>query len=403
MSRDIRHSLYMSKHRVAILKILTKQLSVTQAAHTYGISRRQLHRLLARAKHDGIDAIEPRSKRPRTNPSKTPAPTRARIIELRTTLTTAGLDAGPVTIAWHLEREGHTPPSTSTIRRILHAEGLITPEPRKRPKSSYLRFEAAAPNETWQSDFTHWPLADGTDIEIINWLDDHSRYLLDCRAFPRATGDNVVTTFLDLTAQHGTPASTLTDNGVVYTARFVGGRNAFEHLLPILGVTQKNGRAYHPQTQGKIERFHQTLKRWLDKQPPARNLTQLQTQLDTFREQYNEERPHRANNRLTPGQAYRATPKAAPTETNPGDGNYRLRYDRVDKGGKLSLRRAGRMHHLGIGNKHAGKRVILLIDEQTVTVAHLDTGELLSSHNVDPTRSYWRNKEREPGRWPDSR
>ncbi len=99
-------------------------------------------------------------------------------MQLRVALIAAGRDAGPVTIAWHLAREGLHAPSTSTIRRILHAAGLITPEPRKRPRSSYIRFEAAQPNETWQSDFTHWRLADGTDVEILNWLDDHSRMLL---------------------------------------------------------------------------------------------------------------------------------------------------------------------------------------------------------------------------------
>ena len=103
---------------------------------------------------------------------------RERIVALRTELTAGGLDAGPVTIAWHLGREGLPAPSTSTIRRILHAAGLVVPEPRKRPRSSWVRFEAAAPNELWQSDFTHWRLADGTEVEICSWLDDHSRYLL---------------------------------------------------------------------------------------------------------------------------------------------------------------------------------------------------------------------------------
>src|SRR5262249_49479503 len=154
--------------------------------------------------------------------------------------TADGLDAGPVTIAWYLELEGLRAPSTSTIRRILHQSGLIAPEPRKRPRSSYLRFEAALPNEMWQSDFMHWRLAAGTDVEVLNWLDDHSRYLLSCTSHQPVSGDVVVSVFLDAVEQHGRPASTLTDNGSVYTSRFTGGRNAFEYLLPILGVRQKN-------------------------------------------------------------------------------------------------------------------------------------------------------------------
>ena len=166
----------MSRVRVAVLQVVSHQLSVTQAAVEYGFSRRHLQRLLARYREGGLGALEPRSRRPRTNPLATPDEVRERVIELRGQLTADGLDAGPVTIAWHLEREELPAPSTSTIRRILHAAGLIDPEPRKRPRSSYTRFEMAQPNEMWQSDFIHWRLADGTtDAEVLNWLDDHSR------------------------------------------------------------------------------------------------------------------------------------------------------------------------------------------------------------------------------------
>jgi transposase InsO family protein len=242
-----------------------------------------------------------------------------------------GSDAGPVTIAWHLEGEGLLAPSTSTIRRILHAAGLVVPEPRKRPRSSWIRFEAAAPNELWQSDVTHWRLADGSEVEIRSWLDDHSRYLLGCTAFRRVSGDDVVATFTAAGEEHGWPAATLTDNGAVYTSRFTGGRNGFEHLLAYLGIRQKNGAPGHPQTQGKIERFHQTLKRWLGQQPAARTLPGLQAQLDAFRIAYDEQRPHRAIGRITPAEAYRARPKAHPAGRGAA-GHFRLRYDLVDPG-----------------------------------------------------------------------
>ncbi len=166
--------------------------------------------------------------------------------------TGGGLDAGPVTIATYLEREHLPVPSTATIRRILHAAGLITPEPKKRPKSSLHMFEADQPNECWQSDFTHWPLADGTDTEVLNWLDDHSRLLLSSTVFGRVNGDDVVNTFAHNLNQYGPPAATLTDNGSVYTSRFTGGKNAFEYLIAALSITQKNGRGNHPQTQGKV-------------------------------------------------------------------------------------------------------------------------------------------------------
>ena len=298
-------------------------------------------------------------------------------------------------------RDGLTAPSTSTIRRILHHAGLITPQPKKRPRSSYTRFEMAQPNEMWQSDFIHWRLADGTDVEVLNWLDDHSRYLLSATARRPVTGDTVVSVFVDLIDRHGPPASTLTDNGSVYTSRFTGGRNAYEYVLALLAIHQKNGSPGHPQTQGKIERFHQTQQRWLRARPAADTLLELQHQLDTFREHYNQHRPHRALGRRTPADAYHATPKALPA----GQGahtHYRLRYDRLDPKGKMTFRRAGRMHHLGVGTLHARKRVLAFADQHHVTVAELATGEVLSTHLINPNTTYWRNQNKEPGRWPSS-
>ena len=392
----------MSRARVAVLQIVSKQLTVTAAAAEYGISRRHLQRVLARYREGGLDALEPRSRRPKSTPIATPVEVRGRVVELRAQLTADGLDAGPETIRWHLERDGLRAPSTSTIRRILHAAGLITPQPRKRPRSSYTRFEMAQPNEMWQSDFIHWRLADGTDVEILNWLDDHSRYLLSGTVHEPVTGDDVVAVFLGLIEEYGPPASTLTDNGSVYTSRFTGGRNAFEYLLPILGIRQKNGSPGHPQTQGKTERFHQTLQRWLRARPTARSVAELQRQLDEFRAHYNEQRPHRALGRSTPAHAYRATPRAAPAGGGRAQGHYRLRYDRLDGKGKMTIRRAGRMHHLHAGVEHARKRVLAFADDDRVTIAELVTGEVLSTHLIEPNKAYWRNQNKKPGRWPNS-
>jgi transposase InsO family protein len=296
----------MSKARVVVLEIVSGRLTVTGAAKTYGLSRQHVHRLLKRYRE------------------------------------------GPVTLQWHLARAGLRVPSTSTIRRILHHHGLISPQPYKRPKSSYHHFAAAQPNECWQSDFTHWQLADGVEVEILNWLDDHSRYLLTCTAYRRVGGSDVVASFLDTVNTYGLPASTLTDNGAVYTSRFTHGHNEFELLLGSLGVTQKNGHPGHPQTQGKVERFHQTLKRWLTPRPRPTTLADMQNQLDTFRAIYNTDRPHRAHHpRTTPAQAYTALPKASPPGLEPTE-HFRIRHDTVDQFGKLTLRHASRLHHLGI-------------------------------------------------------
>ena len=167
---------------------------------------------------------------------------------------------------------------------------MIVAQPQKRPKSSYIRFAAEQPNERWQADFTHWWLADATHVEILNWLDDHARYALSVTAHRRVTGPIVLNAFRKTCTTHGIPASTLTDNGMVFTTRLSGGkggRNAFENELRRLGITQINSTPNHPTTCGKVERFHQTLKKWLTGQPRATTITELQTQLDTCVDIYN--------------------------------------------------------------------------------------------------------------------
>jgi transposase InsO family protein len=391
----------MSKARVIVLSVVHQGLTKAEAARKFDVSWQWVHTLVTRYNEGGLDALEPQSKRPRGNPNATPESVRSRILQLRRQLESDGLDAGPVTIAWHLEQQRLDVPAVSTIRRILKNAGLIVPEPAKRPRSSYVRFAAEQPNETWQSDFTHWTLGNGTEVEILNWLDDHSRLLLSCTAHTRVTCPNVVASFTTNINEYGPPASTLTDNGSVYTSRFTGGKNAFEYLLSSLSITQKNGHPYHPQTQGKIERFHQTLKLWLGKQLPVTTIVELQTQLDLFRTIYNQQRPHRALGRRTPQQAYDATIKATPGLA-PLGAHYRIRADIVDRDGKATLRRAGKLHHLGIGRNHRGAPVLILVDDTTATVTHLTTGEVLSTHNIEPDKNYWRDQNKEPGRWPDS-
>ena len=257
----------MSKRRAVILSVTVQGLSQAETARLYGLSEATVSRVLARYRTEGDNAFEPRSRRPETSPTKTPAATVDLITNLRLELAAKGLDAGPETIAWHLQRRHEITVSISTIRRYLLAAELITPEPKKRPRSSYIRFEAELPNETWQSDFTHWCLANGVDVEILTWLDDHSRYALSVTAHRPVTGPAVVATFRAAIAEHGTPFSTLTDNGLVFTTRFAHGgrtsRNGLENELVRLRVRQKNSRPNHPTTCGKVERFQQTMKRWL--------------------------------------------------------------------------------------------------------------------------------------------
>lgn len=234
------------KNLVIVRSVLDQGLTVAQAAARFGVTRQWVHVLIRRYEADGAQGVAPRSTAPKSRPGTTSEAVRERIVQLRRQLHAAGADAGPETIAWHLQQEGARAPSTSTIRRILHAQGLVVPEPRKRPKSSYIRFEADLPNGCWQADITHCFLADGTRVEVLDFLDDHSRYLLHVRAAPAYSGPMVVAALQELIDTHGVPASTLTDNGLVFTARLAGrkgGRNGFEKLLQAHHIHQKNG---HP-------------------------------------------------------------------------------------------------------------------------------------------------------------
>ena len=353
----------MSKAHLIITAVVLEGRSQREVARAYGISQSWVSRLVARYHAEGETAFHPRSRRPKTSPTATAPATIALITELRDKLTSAGLDAGPDTIAWHLAHHHHLRVSVATISRHLRRLGLVTPQPAKRPKASYQRFQAALPNQCWQADFTHYPLAGphgipAADAEILTWMDDHSRYALDVTAHQPVTGPIVRDRFLAAVARFGVPASTLTDNGMVFTTRFAGGRggrNALETELHHRNVEQKNSRPNKPTTCGKVERFQQTLKQWLRAQPhqPA-TLARLQQLLEQFMAVYNTQRPHRSlPGRTTPALAYQARPKAAPAASGDRHTHDRVRRDRIDTNGKLTLRVNGRLHHIGIGRTHA--------------------------------------------------
>jgi hypothetical protein len=165
-------------------------------------------------------------------------------------------------------------------------------------------------------------------------------------------------------------------------------RKGFEYLLHQLRITQKNGHPGHPQTQGKTGRFHQTLKKWIAQQEVAASLDEIQSQLDRFRAIYNDERPHSEIGMQTPSQAYGATVKAQQIDKD-SSAHYRVRFDHVDRFGKVTLRRAGVMHHLGIGIEHRGRKLMMLVDEVEVKVIDNVTGEIISTHLIEPEKNYW--------------
>jgi transposase InsO family protein len=378
----------MGMAQLVVAAVLVEGRSKSEVARTYGVSRRWVITLVQRFLTEGESGLEPRSRRPRSSPNRTARAVEDEIVELRKELDRDGHDAGAATIAFHLHQRHGEAPAVSTIWRVLSARGFVTPQPHKRPKSSFIRFAAAQPNERWQLDITHWPLADGLDAEILNMLDDHSRLCLRSRALPVFKSADVDDTFRAAAAQYGDPAGMLSDNGAVFTGRSRrGGRVALEVTLAERGIRFRHSRPYHPQTCGKVERFHQTLKKWLTRQPRAATVAELQTQLDTFRDYYNTVRPHRALDRRTPIQAYLARPKAVPTGNPLDPGHYRVRHDRIDPSGVITLRHNSRLHHIGIGRRHAGTDVLVLVHDLHIRILDRD-GNLLRELTLDPTRDY---------------
>jgi transposase InsO family protein len=378
----------MGLGRYVVDAVLLEGRSPTEIARTHGISRYWLYKLIARFREGGYAALEPRSRRPRSCAHAVAPEIQAAIVRLRGDLADAGHDCGSHTIAHQLRLELGTTPSVATIWRILARHGLITPQPHKRPRSSFIRFEAALPNELWQADSTHWQLADGSGVEILNCLDDHSRLLVVADAYVTVKAADVVQSLAAAWEIYSFPAAFLSDNGAVFSGKSRKGKVVLESELERLGIVAKHSTPYHPQTCGKVERFHQTQKKFLAKQAPAATLAVLQAQLDAFRAYYNQHRPHRALHGDTPLHAFHARIKARPNVAEPL-AHYRVRHDRVDKTGVVTLRYLSRLHHIGLGADYRGLPVHLLVANKHVRVIRED-GSLIRELVLDPTRDYQR-------------
>jgi transposase InsO family protein len=378
----------MSLTRLVITAVEVEKRSKSAVAAEYGVSRRWVQKLCLRYRAEGDAAFEARSRRPRSSPLRTPVSVEDEIVTLRKELSEAGLDAGAATIGYHLTERHGTAPSLATIWRVLRRRGFVRDQPHKRPKSSIIRFQADLPNERWQADVTHWVLRNGREVEILNQIDDHSRLWVGADVRGVFGSLDVVECFAKAAGTYGCPAGYLTDNGAVFTGAYRHGWVAFEKELAARGVLLRHSRPYHPQTCGKVERLHQTMKQWLRARKRAGTLTDLQAQLDEFRGYYNEIRPHRAVGRKPPILTYMARPKALPH--GPLDvTQFRVRRDMIDTGGTVTLRHGTRLHHIGVGRRFAGRSVLLLVQDLDVRIVDAD-GELIRALTLDPTRDYQR-------------
>jgi transposase InsO family protein len=362
--------------RRAIVDADVSTLNVSEFCRVHGVSTWLFYSLRRRHALQGDVALEPLSRAPKRVANKIPAMVGDRIVLLRKQLADDGLDNGPATIRFHLQRLDGWSPSEATIWRVLKQRGFINPEPRKAPKHAYRRFVAERANECWQIDATKWELADGTTIEIINVIDDCSRVLVASVAVSTCTTANSWDALCAGAQRWGWPERVLSDNGLAF--RGPAGNGGLLPALAALGIEDRHSRPYHPQTCGKVERFHQTLKRYLATRDPAETLAELQADLDWFIERYNHHRPHRAIGRRFPADVWHATPRSGPASHAVGTPTTTSTAT-VTADGRISI---ARLTRVGIGVAYAGQTATTVI---TGTNAHVFiNGRLIRQLTINP-------------------
>lgn len=286
----------------------------------HGISRKTFYEIRKRAAVEGpAAALEPRSRGPKNSPSKITDEVKQQAIGVRAALERSGLDHGPISVHDKMRALGMTPvPSSASLARIFRDAGVAREEPKKKPRAAFRRFVYPAPNACWQLDATEYVLTGGRKCVIFQLIDDHARYAVASHVAWSETAQAAITVMMKGIKAHGVPQRLLSDNGLALNPTRRGVLGQLVAYVSSLGVEAITGKPYKPTTQGKNERFHQTLFRWLDKQPLAETLDQLQAQVDAFDVIYNTERPHQGlPGRITPQQAWEATPKAEPPRPRP--------------------------------------------------------------------------------------
>jgi transposase InsO family protein len=362
--------------RRAIIEADTGELNVTEFCRCHGVSTWFFWDLRRRHAREGDAVLEPKSRAPRRAAGRTPVEVEEAIVRKRKELDDAGLDCGPATIAFHL-RDLPGVPHESTIWRLLRARGLIVAQPAKAPQRSRRSFTAERANQCWALDDWGWQLADGTPVQILDVLDDHSRYAVACTAMASCTGADAFDAIAAAAAVMGWP-----DNARAFTGTLA-------RALGSLGVTASHTRPYSPSSNGKVERFHQTVRRWLTKQPPAATIEDLHAQLDRFRVIYNTQRPHRALQRRYPADVWTAAPKTGPAARPLGTPTS-VHHSTVH-----AAKAYARRYAITVGTAHNGRPALTVI---TGTHAHVFIdGHLVRQLHLNPQR---RTQPIGPGRLP---
>ena len=380
--------------REVLLEVERTGLSVSEVCRLYGISRQSYYRYRRRYLAEGLAGLEDRSRRPHQPANQIPAELELQIVEMRRDHPRWGARR----IRSEVTRAGVEAPAVSTIHQVLVRNGLVATGPRRQPKADK-RFEREIANDLWQIDATRIVLADDTEAWVINLLDDHSRYLVASLAGPAATGELAWDSFELAASRYGLPRQVLSDNGLCFTGRLHGTEVMFEHSLEDLGVELINSAPYHPQTLGKLERFHRTLKDWLRDEGPAIDLEHLQELLDGFRFHYNRQRPHQGIGDATPAERYGTAPIAPdvirlPDATEMTEPEYPpdAYVRKVGATGNIGFR--GKL--IQVGGRFTGALVRVVEVEQLTHIYHGDT--LIRVLTINPDRYYQPKPKKEPPR-----
>jgi len=375
----------------------------------HGISRKTFYALRSRAVRDGQAAVlEPLSRRPHSSPTRIDDEVKKQAVQVRAALEVSGLDYGPISVHDKMKAMGLAAPSIAALARIFREAGVARAEPKKRPRSSWRRFVYPAPNACWQMDATEYVLTRGRKCVIFQLEDDHSRLAIASHVAGGETTAAAIAVFDKGVAAHGVPQRLLTDNGSAVNPSRRGYHGQLVAHVSALGVKAITGKPHKPTTQGKNERFHRTLFQWLDKQPLAVSIPQLQALVDQFDTMYNEQRPHQGlPGRITPRQAWDATEPAEPprpittanqplVEQAPNPPRPRRivtgeQMRTVANNGTISIHNV--MFHVSMA--HAGQQVRVLVEH--IAVMFIDSnGEILAEHYWPPVGTRYVRKQPHP-------
>jgi putative transposase len=368
--------------------------SVARFCAEHGVSRSWFHKVRARAREgDGtIASTLPRSRAPVRRPGATPAVIEDLALRIRKELAEDGWDHGPINVRERMLALGWPAPSRSTLAAIFVRRGAVVPAPQKRPRSSWKRFCFPRPNDCWQLDGTETALADGSKAVVLQVIDDHSRMILASLVAPTENAQAALAVVQIAIAAHGIPTHLLSDNGNAFNQTRRGRACLLQRHLHDLGVVTIAATPNHPQTCGKNERAHSTLKKWLHARPRPGTLSELQTLLRTFDHAYNNDRPHQALPRLaTPAVAYRAIPKAPPPDLpenapRPARRRTDVRTRPVNQRGYLTIDR----YSICIGVAHAGHRFHVLVEPDRLVLFNAG-GTHYRDITLEPGRTYYGN------------